>query len=93
MPEHVVGEWLRECEEVQEPITRAARDALVGAEVEVLVDGRDDESGVLIGRTHREAPEIDGVVRLHADWARPGALVRAHVTEAIGTDLVAKGLP
>ena len=34
------------------PITRAARDALVGAEaVEVLVDGRDDESGVLIGRT------------------------------------------
>ena len=31
-------EWLRECESVQDPITRAARDALVGAEVEVLVD-------------------------------------------------------
>ena len=93
MPEHVVGEWLRECEDVQEPITRAARDALVGAEVSVLVDGRDDESGVLIGRTFREAPEIDGVVHLDADWARPGALVRAHVTDAFGTDLVAKGLP
>jgi ribosomal protein S12 methylthiotransferase len=86
-------EWLRECESVQEPITRAARDALVGREVEVLVDSRDatsDEGGTLIGRTHREAPEIDGIVRLHADWARPGALVRAHVTEAIGPDLVAK---
>ncbi len=93
VPEHVVGEWLRECEDVQEPITRAARDALVGAEVSVLVDGRDDESGVLIGRTFREAPEIDGVVHLDADWARPGALVRAHVTDAFGTDLVAKGLP
>jgi ribosomal protein S12 methylthiotransferase len=74
---------------VQEPITRAARDALVGCEVEVLVDSVDDD-GVLVGRTHREAPEIDGIVRLHADWARPGATVRAHVTEAVGPDLVAK---
>src|SRR3954470_13562107 len=81
-------EWLRECEAVQEPITRAARDALVGQEIEVLVDARDDEG--LVGRTHREAPEIDGVVRLQAEFARPGALVRAHVTEAIGPDLVAK---
>jgi ribosomal protein S12 methylthiotransferase len=82
-------EWLRECESMQEPITRAARDALVGDEVDVLVDSVDDD-GTLVGRTHREAPEIDGIVRLHADWARPGALVRAHVTEAIGPDLVAK---
>jgi ribosomal protein S12 methylthiotransferase len=82
-------ERLRECEAVQEPITRSARDALVGREVDVLVDERDDD-GVLVGRTHREAPEIDGVVRVHAAWARPGALVRAHVTEAIGPDLVAK---
>jgi ribosomal protein S12 methylthiotransferase len=82
-------EWLRECESVQEPITRAARDALVGDEVDVLVDAVDDD-GTLVGRTHREAPEIDGIVRLHADWARPGALVRAHVTEAIGPDLIAK---
>jgi len=84
-------EWLRECEAVQEPITRAARDALVGQEIDVLVDACDDDGGgTLLGRTHREAPEIDGIVRLHADFARPGALVRAHVTEAVGPDLVAK---
>jgi ribosomal protein S12 methylthiotransferase len=87
-----VGEWLRECEDTQEAITRAARDALVGSEVEVLVDGRDDDAGQWVGRTHREAPEIDGVVYLDAEWARPGALVRAHVTDAVGTDLVAKGV-
>jgi ribosomal protein S12 methylthiotransferase len=93
VPEYLVGEWLRECEDVQEPITRGARDALVGAEISVLVDGADEESGGLVGRTYREAPEIDGVVHLDAEWARPGALVRAHVTDAFGTDLVAKGLP
>jgi ribosomal protein S12 methylthiotransferase len=92
VPEPVVGEWLRECEDTQEAITRAARDALVGSEVEVLVDGRDDDAGQWVGRTHREAPEIDGVVYLDAEWARPGALVRAHVTDAVGTDLVAKGV-
>jgi ribosomal protein S12 methylthiotransferase len=81
-------EWMRECEAVQEPITRAARDALVGREIEVLVD--DVSADAVIGRTHREAPEIDGVVYLHAEFAKPGAVVRAHVTEAIGPDLVAK---
>ncbi len=86
--ERVMLERLRECEAVQEPVTRAARDAMVGREVEVLVDHV--EGDAFVGRTHREAPEIDGIVRLHADFARPGARVRAHVTEAIGPDLVAK---
>jgi len=58
----LVAERLRECEAVQEPITRTARDALVGAEIDVLVDAVTDEG--LVGRTHREAPEIDGVVHL-----------------------------
>jgi ribosomal protein S12 methylthiotransferase len=92
-PARLVAEWLRECGSVQEPITRAARDALLGAEVEVLIDAVTDAGAV--GRTHREAPEIDGVVRLDTGddvWARPGAIVRAHVTEAIGPDLVAKGI-
>ncbi len=34
------------------------------------------DDGTLVGRTHREAPEIDGIVRLAgADCARPGAIV------------------
>ncbi|MET0919733.1 MAG: 30S ribosomal protein S12 methylthiotransferase RimO [Acidimicrobiia bacterium] len=101
--ERLVGEWLRECDEVQDPITRAARDELVGSEVSVLIDEIDQsdaEHHVAIGRTHREAPEIDGVVRVEsasqggggagALHARPGAIVRAHVTDAVGPDLMAK---
>jgi ribosomal protein S12 methylthiotransferase len=87
--ERTVAERLRECSEVQDPITAAARDAVVGSEVEVLVDGTDDETGDAIGRTHREAPEIDGVVRLTDAFARPGSIVRALVVEASGPDLVA----
>ncbi len=90
--EVLVAERLRECSDVQEPLTNAARAALVGQEVDVLVDGYDDDT--LVGRTYREAPEIDGVVRLVSAasevFARPGAIVRARVSGAEGPDLDAK---
>lgn len=85
-----VAERLRECTAVQDPITAAARDALVGEEVEVLVDATDGADAV--GRTFREAPEIDGVVRVTDAFARPGARVTARVTEAIGPDLTASAV-
>ncbi len=86
----VVRERIDELSVLQDRITQAARDALVGTRVEVLVDG--NEGGVPVGRTHREAPEIDGVVRLEGGGGgRPaaGEIVTAEVVAAIGPDLVA----
>jgi ribosomal protein S12 methylthiotransferase len=90
--DEVVAERLRECSEVQDPITARRRDVLVesAADLEVLVDGVDDDSGDPVGRTHREAPEIDGVVRLDGSSAPPGAMVRARPVAALGPDLIAR---
>jgi len=76
VPEPLALERLRECEDVQTPISEAARDALVraGAEVEVLVDGIDADTGDPCGRTYREAPEIDGIVRLCREMPEETAL-------------------
>ena len=87
----VVKERLDELSVVQDRHTQAARDALVGTRVEVLVDGK--EGGVPVGRTHREAPEIDGVARFLATEgtaAQPaaGSIVPAEVVSAVGPDLV-----
>jgi ribosomal protein S12 methylthiotransferase len=90
VPDDLMQERLRECAEVQDPITQAARDALVGADLEVLIDRADDETGEPVGRSHREAPEIDGVVRVTGAFARPGARVPVRVTSACGPDLVAE---
>ena len=82
----LAAERLRECGDVQEPITQAARDALVGSTITVMVDAVDGDG--LVARSHREAPEIDGVIRVPGADARPGALITVEVTNAIGPDLV-----
>jgi ribosomal protein S12 methylthiotransferase len=85
----VVKERLDELSVIQDRITQAARDGLVGTRVEVLVDGK--EGGGLVGRTHREAPEIDGIVRITgAAAAGPGSIVTAEVVSATGPDLEAE---
>jgi ribosomal protein S12 methylthiotransferase len=94
VPAEVITEWLRDCADVQEPITTAQRLALVGSEIDVLVDGRDGERDgeFVVGRSFREAPEIDGVVRADGD-AQPGDIVRARVTDVEGPDLDAVVVP
>jgi ribosomal protein S12 methylthiotransferase len=89
----VVHERLRECAEVQEPITAAARAALLGRELDVIVDGPDTLTGGVVGRTHREAPEIDGVVRLPGDvYAPAGARLRVRAAAVEGPDIEAEAL-
>src|SRR2546423_863268 len=91
--DEVVKERLDELSVLQDRLTQAGRDALVGSRVQVLVDGK--EGGAAVGRTHREAPEIDGVVRVTGPGGRPapvepGRIVTAVVVSAAGPDLVAE---
>ncbi len=84
IPPGLALERLRECAELQDAITAAKRDNLIGAVRPVLVDapGR--------GRTPHEAPEIDGIV--HLPSALPvGSLVEVRITGAEGPDL--RGVP
>lgn len=80
----LMAERLSELVALQDQITARRRDELIGHEVEVLVD----TSGV--GRSHREAPEIDGVVHVGHDLA-VGELHSVVVVDALGPDLVASG--
>jgi ribosomal protein S12 methylthiotransferase len=82
VPNSLVQERLAELSELQDAITLARRLDLVGREVDVLVD-RPGE-----GRTHREAPEIDGVV-LVPDTLPVGSFTRLTVTGVAGLDLQA----
>ena len=58
--------------------------SLVGTDLDVLIDRADDETGEPVGRSHREAPEIDGVVRVAGAFARPGARAVELMRQASG---------
>jgi ribosomal protein S12 methylthiotransferase len=73
-------ERLAELRELQDAITASRRDTLIGTCVEVLVD----EPG--IARSHREAPEIDGIVTVPDDLT-VGELHKVTVVGAAGPDL------
>ncbi len=77
----LVDDRLAELRELQDDITAARSDAWVGRTVEVLVDAPG------VGRSHREAPEIDGIVELPADVV-PGTFAKVTITAAAGPDLV-----
>ena len=83
VPDELMAERLRECAELQDAITAARREALIGTTVEVLVDSPGE------ARTYREAPEIDGIVNV-PEHIPVGSFVELVVTGADGPDLVAE---
>jgi ribosomal protein S12 methylthiotransferase len=78
----LVSERLRELSELQDGITAARRDALVGSRYNVLVDAPG------VARGHREAPEIDGIVMVPASL-EVGSFATVTITGAAGPDLEA----
>jgi ribosomal protein S12 methylthiotransferase len=75
----------------QRRISRAQQQAMVGRRVEVLVEGRAEESEhLLAGRHAQQAPEIDGITYVNDGLAFPGELVTVEVTEAMDYDLVGR---
>jgi ribosomal protein S12 methylthiotransferase len=83
VPAELVAERIGEATELQDSITAARRDQLIGATVTVLVDTAGE------GRTYREAPEIDGIVVLPDDLLA-GTFAEVVVTGADGPDLIAE---
>ena len=82
---------------VQQPISLARNQALVGRTLDVLVEGHaeaTDEDGnptgeiISLGRSYRDAPEIDGYVLIEGELPT-GAFVPVRVTGALVYDLIA----
>lgn len=74
--------------ELQQGISLQVNQSYVGRTLDVLVEGRD--KGIAIGRSYRDAPEIDGLVFIEGD-ARIGDIVPVRITGAMAYDLT--GVP
>jgi ribosomal protein S12 methylthiotransferase len=81
--------------QIQRRISKKRKKALVGRELELLLEGVSEETDLLLeGRTARHAPEIDGKVFVNdvpeGLQPLPGEFYRCQITEAHDYDLVAK---
>jgi len=77
--------------ELQQGISRAHQRAMVGRRLEVLVEGRSEETEhLLAGRHAQQAPEIDGITYVNDGVAYPGEIVTLEITDASAYDLVGR---
>lgn len=86
VPEAVKAERLETLMLTQQRIAFAAAEAAIGSELEVLVDGI-DEQGLCVGRHARQAPEVDSVCIL-TEPRDEGEFVPVRVAGAEEYDLI-----
>lgn len=92
LPEQVPAEVARERAErvsgLADRVMAERARMFVGRELTVLTERLDLESGDWYGRSHREAPEVDGEIRFVASSGRVGSYVEVAITGTDGADLV-----
>jgi len=90
VPEATAGARVERVQELQDRLLATAQDAWVGRPLEVLVE-RVEDDGTAEGRSFREAPDADGVVRVaDATAAEVGEYLPVVVTAAQGPELLAR---
>jgi ribosomal protein S12 methylthiotransferase len=84
VPAEVKEERLDRLMTLQQGIALEKNQAQVGKTLDVLIDGRDRD--ISIGRSYRDAPEIDGLVIVEGG-AEPGEIIPVNITGAMAYDL------
>ena len=77
--------------ELQQEISFDKNEALVGSNMDVLIEGYLPEEDVYVARTYRDAPDVDGLVFVSADRELiSGEILHARITGAAEYDLTAE---
>ena len=84
VPMEVKLERLQRLMLLQEDISLAKNQSLVGKTMDVLIEGAGD--GISLGRSYRDAPEIDGMVIVQQEMPA-GEIVKVRIEGAMVHDL------
>ncbi|MCS6848228.1 MAG: 30S ribosomal protein S12 methylthiotransferase RimO [Anaerolineae bacterium] len=70
----------------QQQISLAKNQRFIGATLTALIEGNDPEQAISVGRTYRDAPEVDGLVIIEGTLPA-GEMVPVKITGALEYDL------
>ena len=94
LPDEIKQEWADEIMQTEQDVIFAQNEEMIGRKLSVIVDGYLPEDGVYVGRTYRDAPEIDGCLFFEAPYEIiSGTILPVLVTDANGYDLIGEILP
>jgi ribosomal protein S12 methylthiotransferase len=85
VPEEIKEERLDRLMGLQQQISFEVNQAQIGRQLDVLIEGQGDD--LSIGRSYRDAPEIDGLVLIPGQLS-PGEMIPTRITGAMEYDLV-----
>ena len=87
--EEVKEERQAELMELQQEIAFDNAERMVGREVLVMIDGKVADENAYVGRTYRDAPNVDGLIFINTDEELlSGDFARVKVTGALDYDLI-----
>jgi ribosomal protein S12 methylthiotransferase len=86
IPSEIMEERRERLMSLQQPIAAQRNQAYVGQIVNVLIEQENPQTGELIGRSERFAPEVDGLVYVQGE-ASLGSIIPVQITEANVYDL------
>ncbi len=89
VPEEVKEDRQAELMELQQEIAFDLAEDMIGREVLVMIEGKVADENVYVGRTYKDAPNVDGLIFVNTDEElMSGDLARVKVTGAAEYDLI-----
>ncbi|MCD8108938.1 MAG: 30S ribosomal protein S12 methylthiotransferase RimO [Clostridiales bacterium] len=83
------AEWQADVMELQEEIIMDKNADMIGCELLVMIEGRVADESAYIGRSYRDAPDIDGYVFINTDQElMSGDFAKVKITGAYEYDLI-----
>ena len=76
--------------EIQQNVSKEINEKLIGQNIDCIIEAI-SETGEVVGRTYKDAPEVDGLVYINTtNPVNPGDIITAKVTGAVEYDLIAE---
>ncbi len=81
--------WRDEIMELQQEVSYDKNQELIGKIMDVIVEGYSPDDDIYVGRTYRDAPNVDGLVFINCDYElMSGTIVKVKIDEAGPYDLI-----
>lgn len=76
--------------EIQQNVSKEINEKLIGQNIDCIIEAI-SETGEVVGRTYKDAPEVDGLVYINTtNPVNPGDIITTKVTGAVEYDLIAE---